>query len=134
MTQQPAYFVGVDGGPHTAAAKDVAFHEALRGTLLRALYVWHPPPLGVLGEAAAVRECRPVLAKTVAGRTATPPRVNPHHEVLRGHPVQILTEASEHALGPFVGTGGQGRSTRMLHPVGHGVPHHDRCPVTTVLA
>ncbi|GCB50829.1 universal stress protein [Streptomyces sp. NL15-2K] len=137
VTQQPAYFVvGVDGSPHSAAAVDVAFEEAaLRGALLRALYVWHPPLLGVLDEEAAVRECRRVLSETVAGRTATHPEVELHHEVVRGHPVQVLTEASEHALGLVVGTRGHGGFTGMLlGSVSQGVLHHARCPVITVPA
>ncbi|MEU3885127.1 universal stress protein [Streptomyces sp. NPDC029041] len=137
VTQQPAYFVvGVDGSPHSAAAVDVAFEEAaLRGALLRALYVWHPPLLGVLDEEAAVRECRRVLSETVAGRTSTHPEVELHHEVVRGHPVQVLTEASEHALGLVVGTRGHGGFTGMLlGSVSQGVLHHARCPVITVPA
>lgn len=135
VTQKPAYFVvGVDGSPDSAAAVDVAFEEAaLRGALLRALYVWHPPLLGVLDEDAAVRECRRVLSETVAGRTATYPDVELHHEVVRGHPVQVLTEASEHALGLVVGTRGHGGFTGMLlGSVSQGVLHHARCPVITV--
>lgn len=95
IAQQPAYVVvGVDGSEHAAAAVDVAFEEAaLRGALLRALYVWHPPLLGVLDEDAAVRECRRVLSETVAGRTAAHPDVELRHEVVRGPPVQVLTEA-----------------------------------------
>ncbi|MGV9730477.1 universal stress protein [Streptomyces albogriseolus] len=137
VTQQPAYFVvGVDGSPHAAAAVDVAFEEAaLRGAHLRALYVWHPPLLGVLDEDAAVRECRRVLSETVAGRTATYPDVELHHEVVRGHPVQVLTEASEHALGLVVGTRGRGGFTGMLlGSVSQGVLHHAGCPVITVPA
>lgn len=137
VSQQPAYFVvGVDGSPHSAAAVDVAFEEAaLRGALLRALYVWHPPLLGVLDEEAAVRECRRVLSETVAGRTATHPEVELHHEVVRGHPVQVLTEASEHALGLVVGTRGHGGFTGMLlGSVSQGALHHARCPVITVPA
>ncbi|MFF9113572.1 universal stress protein [Streptomyces sp. NPDC014776] len=137
VTQQPAYFVvGVDGSPHSAAAVDMAFEEAaLRGALLRAVYVWHPPLLGVLDEDAAVRECRRVLAETVAGRTATHPEVELHHEVVRGHPVQVLTESSEHALGLVVGTRGHGGFTDMLlGSVSQGVLHHARCPVITVPA
>lgn len=137
VTQQPAYFVvGVDGSPHSAAAVDVAFEEAaLRGALLRALYVWHPPLLGVLDEEAAMRECRRVLSETVAGRTATHPQVELHHEVVRGHPVQVLTEASEHALGLVVGTRGHGGFTGMLlGSVSQGALHHARCPVITVPA
>lgn len=135
--QQPAYFVvGVDGSPHAAAAVDVAFEEAaLRGAHLRALYVWHPPLLGVLDEDAAVRECRRVLSETVGGRTATYPDVELHHEVVRGHPVQVLAEASEHALGLVVGTRGRGGFTGMLlGSVGQGVLHHAGCPVITVPA
>ncbi len=137
VTQQPAYFVvGVDGSPHAAAAVDVAFEEAaLRGAHLRALYVWHPPLLGVLDEDAAVRECRRMLSETVAGRTATYPDVELHHEVVRGHPVQVLAEASEHALGLVVGTRGRGGFTGMLlGSVSQGVLHHAGCPVITVPA
>ncbi|BCM72899.1 MULTISPECIES: universal stress protein [Streptomyces] len=137
VTQQPAYFVvGVDGSPQSAAAVDLAFEEAaLRGALLRALYVWHPPLLGVLDEEAAVQECRRLLSETVAGRTATHPEVELHHEVVRGHPVQVLTEASEHALGLVVGTRGRGGfSGMLLGSVGQGVLHHARCPVITVRA
>lgn len=135
ISQQPAYFVvGVDGSAHSAAAVDVAFEEAaLRGALLRALYVWHPPLLGVLEEDAAVRECRRVLSETVAGRTAAHPDVELHHEVVRGHPVRVLTEASQHALGLIVGTRGHGGFTGMLlGSVSQGVLHHAHCPVITV--
>ncbi|MFF7047242.1 universal stress protein [Streptomyces griseorubiginosus] len=135
ITQEPAYFVvGVDGSPHAAAAVDVAFEEAaLRGAILRALYVWHPPLLGVLDEDAAVRECRRVLSETVAGRTARYPEVELHHEVVLGHPVRVLTEASEHALGLVVGTRGHGGFAGMLlGSVSQGVLHHAHCPVITV--
>ncbi|WP_329239010.1 universal stress protein [Streptomyces canus] len=135
ITQEPAYFVvGVDGSPHAAAAVDMAFEEAaLRGAVLRALYVWHPPLLGVLDEEAAVQECRRVLSETVAGRTATHPGVELRHEVVLGHPVRVLTEASEHALGLVVGTRGHGGFTGMLlGSVSQGVLHHAHCPVITV--
>ncbi|MFF3906479.1 universal stress protein [Streptomyces sp. NPDC001848] len=135
ITQQPPYFVvGVDGSPHSAAAVDLAFEEAaLRGAVLRALYVWHPPHLGVLNEDAAVQECRRVLSETVAGRGAAHPEVDLHHEVVHGHPVQVLTKAAEHALGLVVGTRGHGGFTGMLlGSVSQGVLHHARCPVITV--
>lgn len=133
--QQPGYFVvGVDGSARSAAAVDVAFEEAaLRGAHLRALYVWHTPLLGVLDEDAAVQECRRVLAETVAGHTARYPDVELHHEVVSGHPVQALTEASAHALGLVVGTRGHGGFTGMLlGSVSQGVLRHARCPVITV--
>ncbi|WP_324789506.1 universal stress protein [Streptomyces sp. H51] len=134
-TQQPPYFVvGVDGSPQSAAAVDVAFEEAaLRGAVLRALYAWHPPRLGVLDEDAAVEECRRLLSETVAGRTAAHPEVELRHEVVHGHPVQVLADAAEHALGLVVGTRGHGGFTGMLlGSVSHGVLHHARCPVITV--
>ncbi|MFI7300964.1 universal stress protein [Streptomyces sp. NPDC050121] len=135
ITQQPPYFVvGVDGSPHSAAAVDFAFEEAaLRGAVLRALYVWHPPRFGVLDEDAAVQECRRLLSETVAGRTAAHPEVALHHEVVQGHPVQVLAKASEHALGLVVGTRGHGGFTGMLlGSVSQGVLHHACCPVITV--
>lgn len=135
ITQEPPYFVvGVDGSPHSAAAVDFAFEEAaLRGAVLRALYVWQPPRLGVLDEDAAVQECRRLLSETVAGRTAAHPEVELHHEVVTGHPVQVLATASEHALGLVVGTHGHGGFTGMLlGSVSQGVLHHARCPVITV--
>ncbi|MFI6494435.1 universal stress protein [Streptomyces sp. NPDC050564] len=135
ITQQPAYFVvGVDGSPHSAAAVDFAFEEAaLRGALLRALYVWHPPRHGVVDEDAALQESRRLLSETVAGRTAAHPGVELHHEVVCGHPVRVLADASEHALGLIVGTRGHGGFTGMLlGSVSQGVLHHARCPVITV--
>ncbi|CAL9281533.1 universal stress protein [Streptomyces griseoincarnatus] len=137
VTQQPAYFVvGVDGSEHSAEAVNLAMEEAaLRGANLRALYVWHPPLLGLLDEHAALGECRRVLAETVAGRTEAHPDVELHHEVVRGHPVDVLTQASEHALGLVVGSRGRGGFTGMvLGSVSQGVLHHARCPVITVPA
>ncbi|MER6100226.1 universal stress protein [Streptomyces sp. NPDC001728] len=135
ITQQPPYFVvGVDGSPQSAAAIDAAFEEAaVRGARLRALYVWHPPRFGVVDEEAAVQECRRLLSEVVAGRTAAHPEVELHQEVVRGHPVQVLTKASEHALGLVVGTRGHGGFTGMLlGSVTQGVLHHAHCPVIVV--
>ena len=74
-----------------------------------------------------------MLSETVAGRTATHPGVDLHHEVVRGHPVRVLTEASEHALGLVVGTRGHGGFTGMLlGSVSQGALHHARCAVITV--
>ncbi|MFK0110060.1 universal stress protein [Streptomyces sp. NPDC091217] len=128
------FVVGVDGSPDSAAAVDLAFEEAsLHGADLRAMYVWHPPVLGVLDEGAAVAECRRVLGETVVGRTGAHPEVGFEHEVVRGHPVQVLTDASERALGLVVGTRGLGGfAGLLLGSVGQGVLRHARCPVLTV--
>jgi nucleotide-binding universal stress UspA family protein len=89
--------------------------------------------LGVLDPPAAVQECRRVLSETTSGRTAAHPEVDLHHEVVCGHPVQVLTEASAHALGLVVGARGLGGfSGMLLGSVSQGVLHHARCPVITV--
>lgn len=135
VTQEPEFYVvGVDGSEHSAAAVDLAFEEAaLRGAELRALYVWEPRPLRVFDEHAAQQECRRLLSETVAGRQARYPEVDLRHELVVGHPVQVLTEASTRALGLVVGTRGRGGFTGMLlGSVSQGVLHHARCPVIAV--
>ncbi|MFE1248447.1 universal stress protein [Streptomyces sp. NPDC058735] len=136
VTQEPPYFVvGVDGSPHAAAAVDLAFEEAALhgGAVLRALYVWHTPVLGVLDEHAALQECRRLLSETVAGRASALPEVELHHEVVKGHPVKTLVDASAHALGLVVGSRGHGGFGGMLlGSVSQGVLHHARCPVFVV--
>jgi nucleotide-binding universal stress UspA family protein len=135
VTQEPAYYVvGVDGSEHSAAAVDVAFEEAaLRGAEVRALYVWEPGPLRIFDEYAPQQEARRLLSETVAGRQARYPEVDLRHELLVGHPVQVLTDASAHALGLVVGTRGHGGFTGMLlGSVSQGVLHHARCPVIVV--
>ncbi|MFI1169346.1 universal stress protein [Streptomyces sp. NPDC020801] len=135
VTQQPPYFVvGVDGSPHSAAAIDLAVEEAsLRGAMVRALYVWAPPMLRIFDEHSAMEECRRLLSETVAGRGDRHPEVELQHEVVQGHPLEVLTEAAEHALGLVVGTRGHGGFTSMLlGSVTQGVLHQARCPVFTV--
>ncbi|MET8451828.1 universal stress protein [Streptomyces sp. NPDC005209] len=135
ITQEPAYYVvGVDGSEHAAAAVDLAFEEAaLRGAELRALYVWEQGPLRIFDEYPPQQEARRLLSETVAGRHARYPEVDLRHELVVGHPVQVLTDASAHALGLVVGTRGHGGFTGMLlGSVSQGVLHHARCPVIAV--
>ncbi|MGW2747389.1 universal stress protein [Streptomyces sp. NPDC001450] len=135
VTQEPAYYVvGVDGSENSAAAVDLAFEEAaLRGAQLRALYVWEPGRLRIFDEYAPQQEARRLLSETVAGRHDRYPEVELHHELVVGHPVQVLTDASAHALGLVVGTRGHGGFTGMLlGSVSQGVLHHARCPVIAV--
>lgn len=131
---RPYFVVGVDGSPQSVGAVDFAFEEAaLRGAALRALYVWHPPRLGVVDEEAAVEEGRRLLSETVTVRAAAHPEVEVHHEVVRGHPVQVLAKESADALGLVVGTHGHGGFAGMLlGSVSQGVLHHAHCPVITV--
>ncbi|MFG2123683.1 universal stress protein [Streptomyces sp. NPDC048710] len=135
VTQEPAYYVvGVDGSEHSAAAVDLAFEEAaLHGAQLRALYVWEPGRLRIFDEYAPQQEARRLLSETVAGRHDRYPEVDLHHELVVGHPVQVLTDASAHALGLVVGTRGHGGFAGMLlGSVSQGVLHHARCPVIAV--
>ncbi|MFF7236937.1 universal stress protein [Streptomyces collinus] len=135
VTEEPPYFVvGVDGSERSGAAVDVAFAEAaLRSARLRALLVWEPGRLRVFDEHQPQQECRRLLSEIVAGRHARYPEVDLHHEVLVGHPVQVLTDAAAHALGLVVGTRGRGGFAGMLlGSVSQGVLHHARCPVIAV--
>ncbi|MEW2624147.1 universal stress protein [Streptomyces sp. NPDC048106] len=131
---RPYYVVGVDGSERSAAAVDVAFEEAaLRGAGLRALLVWEHGPLRVFDEHGSQEEARRLLSEIVAGRHARYPEVELRHEVVAGHPVQVLTEASAHTLGLVVGTRGRGGFAGMLlGSVSQGVLHHALCPVLAV--
>lgn len=134
VSERPAFLVvGVDGSAHSAAAVDWAFEEAaVRGARLRALYVRLPPVAGC-DEAADFRESRRLLSEAVAGRTAAYPDVDLRHEVVTGHPVEVLTKESEHALGLIVGSRGRGGFPGMLlGSVSQGAVLHARCPVVTV--
>ncbi|MFD5470863.1 universal stress protein [Streptomyces sp. NPDC127105] len=135
--EDPGYYVvGVDGSEHSTAAVDLAFEEAaLRGAELRAVFVWEPGPLRIFDEHEPQQECRRLLSEIVAGRHARFPEVELRHEVVVGHPVQVLTEASSHALGLVVGTRGRGGFAGMLlGSVSQGVLHHAGCPVIAVPA
>ncbi|MFE6691798.1 universal stress protein [Streptomyces sp. NPDC057743] len=135
VTQDPRYVVvGVDGSAHSAAAVDVAFeHAAAHDAVLRALYVRRPRRFGERDDPTEEQECRSLLSETVAGRTATYPSVEVHHEVVVGHPVEALTKASAHALCLVVGTRGRGGFTGMLlGSVSQGVLPYAQCPVIAV--
>ncbi|MFJ3235279.1 universal stress protein [Streptomyces sp. NPDC086787] len=135
ITQEPAYFVvGVDGSEHSATAVDWAFEEAaLRGAELRALLVWEPGPIRIFDEYEPQQECRRLLSEIVAGSHARFPEVDLRHEVVLGHPVKVLTDASAHALGLVVGTRGRGGfAGLLLGSVSQGVLHHAACPVIAV--
>ncbi|WP_327322616.1 universal stress protein [Streptomyces sp. NBC_01210] len=135
VTQQPLYLVvGVDGSQASRAAVAQAFEQAsLRGAGLRALWIWPPPVVSFTGEAEAMRERRRLLSETTAGWSEKYPDVALTHEVVRGHPVEELARASEHALAVVVGRRGRGGYTGMrLGSVVHGLLHRALCPVITV--
>ncbi|MEU9119971.1 universal stress protein [Streptomyces sp. NPDC048506] len=134
LEADPFLVVGVDGSPASQAAVDFAFEEAaLRRARLRAVAVWQRPLLGALDEEAALGECREALYEAVAGRKESHPDVDLHHEVIAGHPVEILVRESRHALALVTGTRGLGGFAGMLlGSVSQGVLHHAQCPLFTV--
>ncbi|MEE1825327.1 universal stress protein [Streptomyces sp. BE20] len=141
VTQQPPYVVvGVDASPSSAAAAaiDFAFDLAApRQAALRTLLIWQSHLVGHIhvDEEATVQSLRRLLDEATAGRRATHPDITLTHEVIRGHPVEELAKASEHALAVVVGRRGRGGFTGMrLGSVPHGLLHRAHCPVITVPA
>ncbi|MFD8786873.1 universal stress protein [Kitasatospora sp. NPDC059599] len=136
-TQDPPYVVlGVDGSPSSAPAVDFAFDFAAeRGAVLRVLWVWQRPPVGNLDDDATDRILRRLLFESTVGRHDRHPDVTVTHELVRGHPVEELARASEHALAVVVGRRGGGGFTGMrLGSVPYGLLHRAHCPVVTVPA
>ncbi|MFI6985966.1 universal stress protein [Embleya sp. NPDC050154] len=129
--------VGVDGSRVSERAVAFAFEEAsLRGATVLAVQVrpfFASPVVGAVTNAEEVEEGRIRLAETLAGWSEKYPDVPVRREVVLGHPVHTLVQASEHALCVVVGTRGLGGFKGMLlGSVGHGLVHHARCPVVVV--
>jgi nucleotide-binding universal stress UspA family protein len=136
--QEPPYLVvGVDGSPSADAALEHALETAAsRGASVRAVWVWQRPLLlGSLDEQAALESCRSKLHEATTARSAAYQDVPLSHAVLRGHPVEALAEAAEHAIAVVVGRRGREGFTGMrLGSVPHGLLHRAVCPVVTVPA
>ncbi|MFJ6015885.1 universal stress protein [Streptomyces sp. NPDC092952] len=134
-TQDPPYLVvGVDGSEASRSALALAFEEAdLRRCELRAVAVWQPPVFFRHADGTSLHAERRLLAETTAGRSERYPDIRITHEVLIGSPVELLAEASEHALAVVVGRRGRGGYMGMrLGSVVHGLLHRAHCPVITV--
>ncbi|GAA2899033.1 universal stress protein [Streptosporangium fragile] len=128
--------VGVDGSPAGAAAVGFAFAEAsLRGTGLRAIHTWDGPVMGgePFPEQAAREKAeteRRLLAEALAGWGERHPDVKVTEQVERGHPVQVLKDASAQAELLVVGSRGRGElSGLILGSVSHSLLHHAACPL-----
>ncbi|WP_326715132.1 universal stress protein [Streptomyces sp. NBC_01474] len=135
VTQQPPYLVvGIDGSESSKAALGLALEEAaLRGAELHAISVWQPPVLLPHDEESAQQAQRRMLSEATAGWSQKYPDVVLRHEVLAGHPVEVLAGAAEHALALVLGRRGRGGYTGMrLGSVVHGLLHRAHCPVITV--
>ncbi|MEU2429399.1 universal stress protein [Streptomyces sp. NPDC007861] len=134
VEQPPCLVVGVDGSPSADAALDHALEDAAsRGASVRAVWAWQRPLLGFIDEQAAVEACHGQLLEATAGRSSAHQDVPLNHRVLRGHPVEVLAEAAEHALAVVVGRRGREGFTGMrLGSVPHGLLHRAACPVVVV--
>ncbi|MFF6995521.1 universal stress protein [Streptomyces sp. NPDC008313] len=132
--RQPHLVVGVDGSDSSRAAVGFAVEEAaLRGAVVRALWVWPRPVVSLGDEEAGLGERRRILHETAAGWAEKYPDVEITHEVLRGHPVEELALASVGAQVVVVGRHGRGGYAGMrLGSVVHGLLHRAECPVITV--
>ncbi|MGE7434225.1 universal stress protein [Kitasatospora sp. NPDC001175] len=134
VCRSPYLVVGADGSRASEAAVDYAFETAaVRGADLHALWVWEPTLLDSADEVLALQKCRRLLFETMAERAERHPDVTVSRQVVRGHPVEELARASEHALAVVVGRRGRGGFTGMrLGSVPHGLLHRAHCPVVTV--
>ncbi|MFF1908792.1 universal stress protein [Kitasatospora sp. NPDC058218] len=134
--EEPYVVVGVDGSPSSAAAVEFAFDLATRHrAALRAVRVRRSRLTAQVDEETAVQELRRLLDEATAGRRTAYPDITLTPAVLRGHPVEELARASEHAIGVVVGRRGRGGFTGMrLGSVPHGLLHRAHCPVVTVPA
>ncbi|MBG0832443.1 universal stress protein [Planomonospora sp. ID67723] len=133
--------VGVDGSPASAGALRFAAAEAsLRGARLRVILAWNlatpaaemmPPMLIELGEVEAA--WTRVLDEAVGSVARSHPELDIAHQVVTGHPVQTLIDASEAADLVVVGSRGRGALAGLvLGSVSHGVLHHACCPVAVI--
>ncbi|GIH92285.1 universal stress protein [Planobispora siamensis] len=133
--------VGVDGSPESTGALRFAAAEAsLRGARLRAILAWNlatpaaetmPALLTELGEIEGA--WTRILDEAVGTVTLSHPELEVVHQVVNGHPVQALIDASEAADLVVVGSRGRGvLAGFVLGSVSHGVLHHAHCPVAVV--
>ncbi|MHC0429805.1 universal stress protein [Streptomyces sp. O3] len=134
VADPPYLVVGVDGSPSADAALDHALEQAAScRASVHAVWAWRPPLLGFADEHAVIDSCRRQLDEAIARRPTACREVPLSRAVLRGHPVDVLAEAAEHALAVVVGRRGREGFTGMrLGSVPHGLLHRAACPVVTV--
>ncbi|MEW9533448.1 universal stress protein [Microbispora sp. NPDC049125] len=131
--------VGVDYSPECEPAIAYAFEQArLRGCGVRAVYAWQLPVHTLAPEISYdVEELHETQRRAVSEKLAPwrrdEPGVPVREEVVFGHPVEALTEASERADLLVVGSHGRGAlGSVMLGSVSRAVLHHAHCPVAVV--
>ncbi|UGQ11692.1 universal stress protein [Yinghuangia sp. ASG 101] len=133
----PTVVVGVDGSRGADLAWEHACEEAaLRGASVLAIFAYtialSMGATAMLAD-AALRDARETLAHSVDTWRARYPGIPIVGDVRLGHPVRVLTDASEDALLLVVGNRGIGGFRRMLlGSVSHGLVHNARCPLVVV--
>jgi nucleotide-binding universal stress UspA family protein len=132
--EPPHLVVGVDGSALSAPAVQFAFEEAaFHNARLITVSAWQPSAAAKGREIETEEEWRRLLAEATAGWQEKYPQVEVRHELVAGHPVQVLTEAATWALALVVGSRGRGGFFGLvLGSVSLGVMHHTRCPVIIV--
>ncbi|NYD45027.1 nucleotide-binding universal stress UspA family protein [Actinomadura luteofluorescens] len=123
--------VGLDLAGDPAPALDHAFAAAaVRGSRLRVLHAWRPAAHAVDVDAQLAAGGRyERLAAALAPWRGRHTDLKVVEDVVVGHPVQMLAQASAEA--DLLVVGSRGRSF-PLGSVGHGVIHHAHCPVAVV--
>lgn len=131
--------VGVDDSPQCDPALAYAFEQAeLRGCALRAIYAWQLPvhtlaPEIVYDVDEVAQAQQRVVSDKVAAWRGDHPAVEVREDLVYGHPIQALTEASSAADLLVVGSHGRGAlGTAVLGSVSHAVLHHAKCPIVIV--
>lgn len=138
---RPEIVVAIDGSSACAKVLDFAFAEAtLRGEGLRAVHAYStleagggfaPLPDDFDDEKVEVRMVREVLA----GRRELYPQVKVVEEVVRGHPVDVMRQASAGTDLLVIGSQGHGEfSGLVLGSVCQAMLHHATCPMAVVRA
>ena len=131
--------VGVDDSPECEPALAYAFEQAAAyGDALRAVHAWklpaHPLAPEITYDVEEVREARRrVMREMLADARGRHPEVPVREEIVYGHPVDALVQASRGADLVVVGSHGRGAlGAAMLGSVSRGVLHHAECPVAVV--
>ncbi|MFI6495212.1 universal stress protein [Streptomyces sp. NPDC050564] len=136
VTHEPPHLVvGVDGSAVSTEAVRFAFEEAaFHDARLIAVSAWQQPPFTSVVRADEMeKEQGHALAESTAGWADKYPQVKLRHEIIRGHPVQVLTEAAKYALALVVGSRGLGGFPGLLlGSVSLGVLYHAPCPLIVV--
>ena len=133
--------VGVDGSEQGGAALDFAFAEAaLRGARVRAVHAWtaidgsggllpEPDGDGSGGDPGEIG----LVKQAIAERRRRHPDVEVVEEIVQGHPVSVLRQASTGADLLIVGSRGRGGFAGLvLGSVSQGMLHQAACPLAVI--